>query len=124
MNGSRRKQYEELTPGQRAAVDAFRARQATPEARDALNAVRSAVRQEFPPAIADPATMEMLAALRLERQRLGLSLTDVSEASNLDRSMIAKLETGKIPNPTLGTLRRYAAALGKELSFGLVDARR
>lgn len=121
MNGSRRKRIEELTPEQRAAVDAVRARHSTPEARDALDAVRDAVQQEFPPAVADDSTMELLASLRLERERLGLSLSDVSEASRLDKSMIAKLETGKIPNPTLGTLRRYAAALGKQLSIGFVD---
>jgi transcriptional regulator with XRE-family HTH domain len=51
----------------------------------------------------------------------GLSLADVSERTGLDRAMLSKLETGKLANPTVGTLRRYARALGKRLSWSLAD---
>ena len=67
------------------------------------------------------ALLRFLAALRAERERQGLSLTDLSERSGLERSAISKLETGKVLNPNLSTLRRYAAALGKELTFGVRD---
>jgi len=33
----------------------------------------------------------------------------------------SKLETGKIPNPTVGTLRALARALNKRLSWLLID---
>jgi transcriptional regulator with XRE-family HTH domain len=62
-----------------------------------------------------------LASLRLERERQGLSLTDLAERTGIDRATISKLETGKIANPTLLTLRTYAAALGKRLSWSLAD---
>jgi transcriptional regulator with XRE-family HTH domain len=64
---------------------------------------------------------ETLAELRRERERQGLSLTDMSERTGLDRATLSKLETGKLANPTLATLRRYAQALGKRLSWSLKD---
>jgi DNA-binding XRE family transcriptional regulator len=67
------------------------------------------------------ALLRLLAALRAERERQGLSLTDLAERSGLERSAISKLETGKVLNPNLSTLRRYAAALGKQLTFGVRD---
>jgi transcriptional regulator with XRE-family HTH domain len=57
--------------------------------------------------------------LRRERERQGLSLTDLAERTGLDRATISKLETGKIANPTVGTLKKYAKALGKTLSWTL-----
>jgi len=43
------------------------------------------------------------------------------ERTRIDRGTISKLERGEIPNPTVGTLRTYAAALGKRLSWSLSD---
>jgi hypothetical protein len=37
--------------------------------------------------------------------------------------MLNKLELGKIPNPTVATLRAYAAALGRWLAFSLEGPR-
>jgi len=71
--------------------------------------------------VAAKRTPEEAAALRAERERQGLSLTDLAARSGLERSAISKLETGKVLNPNLSTLRRYAAALGKQLTFGVRD---
>jgi transcriptional regulator with XRE-family HTH domain len=79
------------------------------------------VREEFPPLAIDPELAKALAALRAERQRQGLSLCDVSERSGLDRATLSQLETGQVPNPTVGTLRALAGALNKRLSWSLID---
>src|SRR6516164_9813810 len=54
-----------------------------------------------------------LKALRQERERAGLSIGDVAERSGPDRAVISRLENGKQDNPTVATLMRYAAAVGK-----------
>jgi transcriptional regulator with XRE-family HTH domain len=53
--------------------------------------------------------------LKAERQALGLSLSDLEEKSGIGRSALSRLENDKEPNPTVVTLTRYAAALGKHL---------
>jgi transcriptional regulator with XRE-family HTH domain len=69
----------------------------------------------------DPELAKALCALRAERERQGLSLSDVSERSGIDRATLSKLETGKVPNPTVSTLRAVARALNKRLSWLLAD---
>lgn len=54
-----------------------------------------------------------LQALKRERQQSGLSISDVAKRSGLDRAMVSRLENGKQDNPTVATLMRYAAAMGK-----------
>jgi len=54
-----------------------------------------------------------LLALKRERQQRGLSIGDVAERSGLDRAVVSRLENGKQDNPTVATLMRYAAAIGK-----------
>jgi DNA-binding Xre family transcriptional regulator len=117
-----RKRWEALTPEQRAAVERRRALNATPEYREQEEHVRAEIRSEFPPAVPDPELLTALASLRLERERQGLSLTDLSERTGIDRATISKLETGKVVNPTVATLRIYATALGKRLEWSLADA--
>ena len=51
-----------------------------------------------------------------------MSLSDVAERSGIDRATLSKLETGKVPNPTVNTLRGLARALNKRLSWSLIDA--
>ena len=109
-----------MTPEQRAAVESIRAKHATPEYREQEARDRVAIRAELPPRhVADADLKAALAALRAERERQGLSLTDLQERTRIDRATISKLERGEIPNPTVGTLRTYAAALGKRLSWSL-----
>jgi ribosome-binding protein aMBF1 (putative translation factor) len=61
------------------------------------------------------ALLSALAAIKQERERRGLSLADVSERSGLDKAMLSRLENGKILNPTVATLWRYAEAVGMAL---------
>jgi DNA-binding XRE family transcriptional regulator len=64
----------------------------------------------------------LLHNLRQEREKAGLSLTEVAERSGMDKSTLSKLESGKQTNPTLDTILRYVKALGKEVRWQLVDA--
>jgi DNA-binding Xre family transcriptional regulator len=63
--------------------------------------------------------LDVVTALRHERERLGLSLTDVAARSGIERSAISKLETGKVMNPTVSTLQRYAEALHQRITWNL-----
>jgi DNA-binding Xre family transcriptional regulator len=59
--------------------------------------------------------------LREERKRQGLTLRELSERTGIDEPALSRLETGKNANPTLDTLDRVAAALGKVLTCDLRD---
>jgi DNA-binding phage protein len=63
----------------------------------------------------------LLHRLRQAREAANLSLADVAERTGMDKSALSRLETGQ-GNPTLDTLARYAAALGKRLVFGMEEA--
>jgi predicted transcriptional regulator len=60
-----------------------------------------------------------LQGLKKERLRRGLSIGDVSQRSGIDRAVISRLENGKQDNPTVATLMRYAAAIGKRFVWSL-----
>ena len=62
---------------------------------------------------------EAVAALRAERERLGLSLADIEERSGIRRSALPRLENDANANPTLLTLERYAVAVELQLSCSL-----
>jgi DNA-binding XRE family transcriptional regulator len=62
-----------------------------------------------------------VAALKAERERQQLSISEVSRATGIDSAAISRLETGANVNPTVATLTRYARALGKEIVIGLAD---
>jgi ribosome-binding protein aMBF1 (putative translation factor) len=116
-----RRRWEAMTSEQRAAVETIREKHATLQFRADEEKARKAILAEFPPRSIDPDLTAALAALRVERERQGLSLTDMQERTKIDRATISKLERGEIANPTVGTLRNYAAALGKRLSWSLTD---
>ena len=59
--------------------------------------------------------------LKAERERLGLSLAEVSERMGIERPNLSRLESDAESNPTVATLTRYADALGKNLFIALVD---
>jgi hypothetical protein len=63
------------------------------------------------------ALLSALAVLKRHRDEQGLSLADVSERSGMDRAMLSRLENGKILNPTMETLWRYADAIGTQFSL-------
>jgi ribosome-binding protein aMBF1 (putative translation factor) len=60
-------------------------------------------------------------ALKREREQRGLRIDDVAERSGLDRSVVSRLENGKQDNPTVATLMRYAAAVGKRILWSYED---
>jgi ribosome-binding protein aMBF1 (putative translation factor) len=108
----------------------FRANRKSPEQRAAERSLRARLQKEKPSledlirtGECDPdAVMTMgmyfdvqraLKALKQERQQAGLSIRDIAERSGLDRAVVSRLETGKQDNPTVATLMRYAAAIGK-----------
>jgi DNA-binding XRE family transcriptional regulator len=66
---------------------------------------------------------ELFRQLRTAREQRGLSLSDLTELTGMDRSALSKLETGQRPNPTIETLVRYAEAVGKRLVVSLADDR-
>ncbi len=125
MHPRTRRALETLPPEARAAAEAAIVRsetyRATPEGQAEQEEVIHKVREEFRPLAIDPEPAEALAALRAERERQGLSLSEVSEQSGLDRATLSKLETGQVPNPTVSTLRALARALNKRLSWLLID---
>ena len=61
-------------------------------------------------------------SLKEIRNEKGLSLADLTEATGIDRASISKLESGQRANPTLATVSKYAAALGKKVVVSVVDA--
>jgi len=62
-----------------------------------------------------------LQALKQNRKRSGLTIGDVAERSGLDRAVVSRLENGKQDNPTVATLMRYAAAMGKRFLWSYED---
>jgi ribosome-binding protein aMBF1 (putative translation factor) len=116
----------------------FRANPKTAEERAREKALREKLQKEKPSlddlirsGVCDPdAVMTMgmyfdvqraLQALKREREQCGLSIGDVSERSGLDRAVISRLENGKQDNPTVATLMRYAAAIGKRFLWSYED---
>ena len=108
----------ELPADRRAAIEARRVYRQTPEYQNEVAHDIQAYQKEYPP-LRDSELIEALAALRREREQQGLSLTDIAERTGIDRATVSKLETGKIVNPTVGTLRKYARALGRKLRWTL-----
>jgi ribosome-binding protein aMBF1 (putative translation factor) len=66
---------------------------------------------------------ELLLQLKAAREAKGLSLSDLTERTGMDRSALSKLEAGQRANPTVETLVRYAEAVGKRLIVSLADAK-
>jgi ribosome-binding protein aMBF1 (putative translation factor) len=124
-----RRQLDALPPEKRAAAEAVIARTQTPEYRAREVAEREAIRQEFletgrvavTPAEVWDDLKEFLSAMRREREARGLSLADVANKSGIDKAALSRLENGQQPNPTLGTVERYARAIGKRLQWSFND---
>lgn len=64
---------------------------------------------------------ELLRNLKASREAAGLTLADVSARCGIDQPAISRLENGRTQNPTLDTLWRYAAAVGKRLVLSAED---
>lgn len=59
------------------------------------------------------------AVLKTERERQGLSLSDMEARTGISRGQISRLENLLESNPTISTLIRLADALGKKLTINL-----
>lgn len=59
--------------------------------------------------------------LKAAREAKGLSLADIYEQTDIDRSAISKLENVTNENPTIDTLLRYAEVVGKRLRIQVLD---
>lgn len=69
---------------------------------------------------------ELLHELKQAREAAGLTLADVSARCDIDQPALSRLENGHNRNPTLDTLWRYAAAVGRRLVLSteaIVDTR-
>ena len=111
----------DLPENLRTQLEAMRAYRHTPEGLAELERVRAAVRQDYPPLPPDPELLGAVSASCAERERQGISLTDLAERTKLDVSILSRLESGAILNPSIRTVRAYAHALGKQLSWSIVD---
>ncbi len=107
-----------------------RSRRLTPKEAAKYKAIREKVTEELPDLIARhhermaslDQLQELLRQLKAAREAKGLSLSDVTELTGMDRSALSKLENGQRANPTVETLVRYAEAVGKRLVVSLTDA--
>jgi DNA-binding XRE family transcriptional regulator len=62
-----------------------------------------------------------LEGLKRAREAAGLTLAAVSRRCGLDQPALSRLENGHNRNPTLETLWKYAAAVGKQLVLSADD---
>ena len=68
-----------------------------------------------------PGLRPFLVELKQAREQAGLSLADVARRCGLAKAALARLENGQEANPTLDTLWRYVAAVGKRLLLEAAD---
>ena len=62
-----------------------------------------------------------LKVLKAERERQGLSLSELACRTGISKGSLSRLENESRPNPTIDTLHRIAVALGKEVLITLTD---
>jgi DNA-binding Xre family transcriptional regulator len=63
--------------------------------------------------------MGVLGLPKAERQRLRITLDELSRRTGIGKGNLSKLENGKLPKPTIQTLHRIADALGKKVHVHL-----
>lgn len=68
------------------------------------------------------AILTLLARFKAIRESQGLTLAEVAERMEMDAPALSRLESGKMLNPTLATLHKWAAALGRKLDVELSAA--
>ena len=65
------------------------------------------------------ATLSLVAKFKAARETQGLTLAEVAERMGIDSPALSRLETGKMLNPTLATLHKWAEAVGQRLDVDL-----
>jgi DNA-binding XRE family transcriptional regulator len=99
------------TAEQRAEEEAIRRQHAANPVRQApVGAINS---QSF------TAILCLVAKFKAAREKQGLTLAEVAERMGIDSPALSRLETGKMLNPTLATLHKWAEALGQKLDVEL-----
>lgn len=61
--------------------------------------------------------------LKAIREQLHVSLTELAQRTGMTIGNISRLENMDGPNPTIETLRRYAAAIGRRIEIAVVAER-
>ena len=65
------------------------------------------------------AILTLVSRFKAAREAQGLTLAEVAERMGIDAPALSRLETGKVLNPTLATLHKWAEALGQRLDVDL-----
>lgn len=65
------------------------------------------------------AILRLVARFKAIRESQGLTLTEVAERMGIDAPALSRLEMGKMLNPTLATLHKWAEALRQNLDIDL-----
>jgi ribosome-binding protein aMBF1 (putative translation factor) len=68
------------------------------------------------------AILDLVTRYKALRESQGLTLAEVAERMGIDSPALSRLETGKMLNPTLATLHKWAEALGQKLDVELSPA--
>jgi DNA-binding XRE family transcriptional regulator len=68
------------------------------------------------------AILSLVARFKAVREGQGLTLAEVAERMGIDAPALSRLETGKVLNPTLATLHKWAEALGQKPDVDLSSA--
>jgi DNA-binding XRE family transcriptional regulator len=139
MDQRTRNRLAVLSPEARAKAEAAMARARTPERLAAEAAARedydrqiretgtiasrpqsaekrAALKSSRAP-ITVPGMVELASKLRAFRESKGLTIDEVAARSGLERGQISKLERGRVANPTVSTLSRYADAIEVRLTI-------
>lgn len=114
---------EELQPTLRRAENALKKRRRAQRGTRAADDGRLAqARADYPPSRPLSEMVAVCLKLRSTRQRKQLTLGDIAQRTGMDAGTISRLENGRLPNPTLSTLQRYAAAIGMRLALEVHEA--
>lgn len=65
------------------------------------------------------AILTLVAKFKAARESQGVALAELAERMGIDAPALSRLETGKMLNPTLATLHKWAEALGQKLEVDL-----
>ncbi len=98
---------------QRAAEEAIRRQHAANPIRQRPAAAIN--RQGF------EAILTLVGRFKAIREGQGRTLAEVAERMGIDAPALSRLETGKMLNPTLATLHKWAEALGLTLEVDLTE---
>lgn len=65
------------------------------------------------------AILTLMASFKSIRENQGMTLAEVAARMGIDPPALSRLENGKMLNPTIATLFKWAEALGHSLEIGV-----